>query len=552
MGCSNSRDEKVQDPKQKDQQVAQQGNINNKQNKWEKKKGAYGEVRKAIHKASQILRAVKILNRDKAVKAEQDKLRHEVEILRQLDHPNIIAVYESYQEPRYFYIVTELCTGGELFDKIMEEKQFSEQKSADIFKQILQAVNYCHKNNILHRDLKPENILFESSKQGSLLKICDFGTSVYLEPGKSLKQKLGTPYYIAPEVVEEKNGYNEKCDIWACGVILYIMLCGHPPFNGITDQAIMDKVKEGKVSFDSPEWGNVSQEAKDFIRKMLEKNPSKRYSAEQALKDKWLENNITKKEYNIPLLKKALKNMRQFNPGVKIQEATYIFLVNYLASKEEKQELLKAFQSLDLDGDGKLSRDELIQGFKEVLQDKQQAEIEVNKIMQKVDKNNSNYIDYSEFLMATIGKENLLTEQRLQTAFKMFDTDGSGMISIDELKKVFGGAGNVSDQVWMELLQQIDNNNDGLISYKEFYDIMNQLVEKHAVNEDNNQEELDQNQISQYNKQQNQDEIKQNNNNSKDNSSSSSSSDEEGSSESGEEDSSDKDQQDEEEKQNKY
>jgi len=185
-------------------------------------KGAYGEVRRAVHRKTNVLRAVKIIFKDTADKEDQERLINEVNILRDLDHPNIMKIMEFYQDSKAFYIVSEFYNGGELFEKIVNSKNFNEKQAATTIKQILSAVNYCHQNNIVHRDLKPENILFESKKDDATLKIIDFGTSKYYDPNTRMSQKFGTPYYIAPEVLRRK--YTEKCDIWSCGVILYISL----------------------------------------------------------------------------------------------------------------------------------------------------------------------------------------------------------------------------------------------------------------------------------------------------------------------------------------
>lgn len=186
----------------------------------------------------------------------------------------------------------ELCSGGELFDKILNESKFDERKAAKTMEQILSAVNYCHKNKVVHRDLKPENILYDTKKPDAVLKIVDFGTSVVFEAKQRMNQKLGTPYYIAPEVLDKN--YDEKCDIWSCGVIMYIILCGYPPFNGQNDQVIMERVKIGKFNFDTQEWKQISQEAKNLISNMLQKDPAKRFSAEQCLQDKWFQMNQDK------------------------------------------------------------------------------------------------------------------------------------------------------------------------------------------------------------------------------------------------------------------
>lgn len=334
-------------------------------------------------------------------KQEQEKLQHEVEILKNLDHPNIIKVFEFYQDSRFFYIVIELCSGGELFDKILNESKFDERKAAKTMEQILSAVNYCHKNKVVHRDLKPENILYDTKKPDAVLKIVDFGTSVVFEAKQRMNQKLGTPYYIAPEVLDKN--YDEKCDIWSCGVIMFIILCGYPPFNGQNDQVIMERVKIGKFNFDTQEWKQISQEAKNLISNMLQKDPAKRFSAEQCLQDKWFQMNQDKEVVDQKSLTISLNNLKSFRAGKKLQDATWAFLVNYMSTKDEKNELMKVFQSLDLNKDGKLSREELVIGYQKIL-NAGEAEEEVDKIMKAVDKNASGEIDYTEWVMATINR----------------------------------------------------------------------------------------------------------------------------------------------------
>jgi len=195
-------------------------------------------------------------------------------------------MYEFFEDEKRYYIVTEICKGGELFDEIIARGKFTEKDAAILMKQVLSCVNYCHKNHIVHRDLKPENILLEQNKDFDQIKIIDFGTSLVYDSSKSLDEKLGTPYYIAPEVLNKK--YNEKCDIWSCGVITYIILSGMPPFNGQSDQEIMKKVRIGKFSFSDPCWSNVSDKGKDFITKLLTYDVDQRPSAEVMLQHPWI------------------------------------------------------------------------------------------------------------------------------------------------------------------------------------------------------------------------------------------------------------------------
>jgi calcium-dependent protein kinase len=246
--------------------------------------GAFGTVRKAIHKVTGQERAIKILK-----KRHQDerKLFLEVNILSKLSHPNIMEIYEFYEDKANFYIVSELCKGGELFDKITEKGSFKEAEACPIMLQLVSAICYSHSNNIVHRDLKPENIMLEKTNNNELIiKLIDWGGARYFSKNKKMSTIKGTPYYIAPEVINEV--YDEKCDIWSIGVIFYVLLCGYPPFNGDTDIEIMQNVQKGKFCFPEEEWGVISQEAKDLIKKMLTFEPSKRISAKDVLLLLWL------------------------------------------------------------------------------------------------------------------------------------------------------------------------------------------------------------------------------------------------------------------------
>lgn len=255
--------------------------------------GTYGRVLKVRERESDIYRAIKIIKkRTNCRRPEEEKrIKKEIQILKQLDHPNIIKVFEFYNHKSEFYIISELCEGGELFDKIIKLKKFTEKLAANVMKQILSAMQFCHKNQILHRDLKPENILIDSTESAGcedefpIIKVIDFGTAEIFKKDTLLSKQIGTPYYIAPEVLN--NLYNEKCDLWSCGVIMYILLCGCPPFYGRNDQEIYAAIRSGKFSFRQKIWESVSQEAKNLITKLLDLDFDKRPTAEEAIKDPW-------------------------------------------------------------------------------------------------------------------------------------------------------------------------------------------------------------------------------------------------------------------------
>ena len=429
--------------------------------------GAFGEVRKAYHIKSKQDRAIKIIYKEDCTEDEKQKIFREVEILIRLDSHNIVKIYEYFEDERFIYIVMDLIEGGELFDKIQKVKRFSERRAAALFKQILTGVNYLHKSHIVHRDLKPENILFD---HGDNLKIVDFGTSKMYDKNKEMKKTHGTPYYIAPEVL--KGSYDEKCDVWSCGVILYILLSGFPPFNGSDDDDILDSVLEGKFTFNVREFRNVSQDAKDLIKLMLTYNHKNRISIAEALEHDWLKSTVnTQDELDADLM----KNIRTFNVKNKMQQAIYFFLVKNIASKEEKANLLSTFKALDTNNDGVISREELQEGFKKT--NNALTEADMNELMKQIDKNKSNEIDYSEFVAAAIDRKKLLSEDKVKTCFKMFDKDQNGTISLNELKMVFNPAGReANNNTWDELMQQVDTDGDKEIDFEEFRDLLHKLI----------------------------------------------------------------------------
>jgi len=190
---------------------------------------------------------MKVIRKDFLGEGKEEELLQEVNIMRSLDHPNIVKIYDFYEDSSTFKIVMEYCSGGELFEKIKSKKNFTEQIAAVYMKQILSAIMYLHEHKIVHRDIKAENMLFLNQEEDAMIKIIDFGVSTKFNGKKKLKEKLGTAYYIAPEVLLEN--YDNKCDVWSCGILLYIMLCGYPPFNGDDDSEILESVKVGEFEF---------------------------------------------------------------------------------------------------------------------------------------------------------------------------------------------------------------------------------------------------------------------------------------------------------------
>ena len=429
--------------------------------------GAYGSVYKVQQKATNYLRAVKAI---KKKHVDSTEFYNEIEVLKALDHPNIIKLFDCYQDKSYYYMVEEYCSGGDLFDYIQKEKFFTERKAGTIFNQLLSAVNHLHKKRIVHRDLKPENIvLIEAKNKDVFIKLIDFGTSITIK-GKNLTQELGTIYYIAPEVF--MNNYNEKADIWSCGIILYTMLCGHPPFCGNKENTIKSKILHSKLVFPSKEFKTVSKEAIEYIKTLLSYNPEDRPTAEEALNNKWLKSMIS--HGNNKLSEYIISNLIKFRTTLGLQKATVSFLTNQISINEEIKKLKEEFDKIDVDKDGEISKDELIKCL-ETIYPSQEAVLRANAIFKEIDFNNDGSINFSEFLTVNIQKEKLLNEETLDKAFRMFDLDGNGYITIDELKKTMP-LEITTKAGWRNLVSEVDKDGDYQINFKEFKEMMEKLI----------------------------------------------------------------------------
>lgn len=434
--------------------------------------GSFGKVFKVFHVPSNQNRAMKVVKKEATKQQDDDKkFLKEIQILAKLDHPNILKILEYFFDENHYYVVTDLVNGGELFDHIQKDKNFSEEKACMIMEQLLSAVGYLHKVGILHRDLKLENILVDTNEDDYFqIKIIDFGASNFFKKNMSLKLKIGTPYYIAPEVLNKN--YSYKCDIWSCGVIMYILLCGSPPFDGNTDQEIMDKVKIGQFDFKKKIWESISQEAKSLIGDLLRLDPAKRLTADAAMAHPWMTKFKTKKE-NQNVIK--IERINTFQPKHKFQQTTIAFLVHQMSSQKTNDNLRRIFNEMDTRKNGRLKYEDLKDGLRKY-SELHFSDEEFENLLKILDNDGNGYIEYEEFLRATMNMDSLLTENNLKMAFSFFDTDNSGKLSADELQKILGVMnGNNEDKDGYHIIEKIINDlgsDDGLISYDDFKKIM--------------------------------------------------------------------------------
>ncbi|XP_073683902.1 calcium/calmodulin-dependent protein kinase (CaM kinase) II gamma 1 isoform X11 [Garra rufa] len=251
-------------------------------------KGAFSVVRRCVKKSTGQEYAAKIINTKKLSARDHQKLEREARICRLLKHPNIVRLHDSISEEGFHYLVFDLVTGGELFEDIVAREYYSEADASQCINQILESVNHIHQHDIVHRDLKPENLLLASKMKGAAVKLADFGLAIEVQGDQQAWFGFaGTPGYLSPEVLR-KDPYGKPVDIWACGVILYILLVGYPPFWDEDQHKLYQQIKAGAYDFPSPEWDTVTPEAKNLINQMLTINPAKRITAEQALKHPWV------------------------------------------------------------------------------------------------------------------------------------------------------------------------------------------------------------------------------------------------------------------------
>ena len=507
--------------------------------------GSFGHVFKVVHKVTGNIRSIKVIPKNNLKPGfTKDEIIQEINILKSLDHPHIIKMFEFYVDENNYYLVNEFCSEGDLGEKLVKIKFFTENVTKLLMFQIFNAVWYLHSNKVIHGDLKVENIMVDSlledekiidhkykherkksfatvirddsktidlwlnkeknsfnniqnnsynlirksltnikkvDKKSYLrtdnveiknfeLKLIDFGCSkMFTTYKKNFEDTIGTLVYCSPEVL--LNNYNEKCDLWSCGIILYLLLTGKFPFFGKTENEIIEKILNQKIEFNDEIFEKISPEAKDLIKKCLIYDKNKRISAVEALKHPFFANIDLNNIYHEKIdLKEVLSSLKYFSKHSKFYQVVLAFLSHNYAEKTQLDKLKKIFYKIDTNLDGKLSKEELMNAYKI-------AGIKINKnqldkIIKSMDFDNNGYIEYEEFIRATIPKENLFTDVNLKTAFELFDLDKNGSISLSEIKEVLGIKKNDDDKVIEELMNEVQRTGNQEITFQQFKESM--------------------------------------------------------------------------------
>ncbi len=440
--------------------------------------GSYGTVYSAINILTGSKIAMKKIEKIKENEIDDLQIKNEIDILKKLDHPNIVKIYEFYDTKKNYFIITEYCKHGELYSYI--KYSYTETQLAVLFYQVFSGLCYLHDNHILHRDLKLENIMISeiekdlsSNYDFFWIKIIDFGTAKIFKKSKNERTVVGSSYYIAPEVLKQK--YNEKCDTWSVGVILYMLIVGRAPFDGKTDEEIIENIKKGKYNKKHPKLVNSSEEVQNLVFSLLETNIKKRLSSKEALNHPWFKkyngrslfSNFNSKDINI-----YIDHLLTYKYQSKFQQLVLAFIVHNVPHSHETKIILKMFRYFNTSGDCKLTKKELTTGLYQFRTHEVVDEV-IDDIFLLLDGDNNGYIEYEEFLRACMDKKRILTNDALLYAFRFLDKDEAGKLDVKKIMYAFVTKHNkVLEEIIINTIKEVDHDKDGIIDFQGFKELM--------------------------------------------------------------------------------
>jgi len=403
----------------------------------------------------------------------QDLWQKEKTILKALgEHKNIIKFVEAHQDSTGYYILSELCEGGELFDRIVDKNNpITEKRASELVNTMLTAIKHCHDRNIVHRDLKPENFVFKTKAKDSDMVLIDFGCAKVVEDDKEYKDLVGTPYYLAPESAAGhkyiRTGKILKAsDVWSIGVISYVIMTGRPPFNGHSNTEIFSSIIKKPLKF--PVQVNLTKDFIDFCQHMLKKSPKRRMTLHKALDHRWVKGEAASDK---AISEDVIRVLRQFNQQSKLKKKITKTLADHMGSEPQKK-IREHFDRLDKNGDGALDASELALLLKDMGYSPSEAMVEAKKMISSSDNDASGEIEFDEF--AQIWQRKLLTvnQSYIHAVFTVLDEDGSGEIEIDELAKVLDMDLDKNREELMEIIKEVDSDGNGKLNFQEFQQAM--------------------------------------------------------------------------------
>lgn len=425
-------------------------------------KGVSAAVYRGLNKVTQEAVAVKTLELHGITKEDRLFIRNELEVFLTLDHPHIVRLKDVYENEHQVTIITELLDGGDLLDRFAQLEKFSERYAAEATSQMLVALVYMHDLQVVHRDIKCDHFIFDTA-HGFHLKLIDFGFSKMVSKRrKKMMQGCGTLAYMAPEVLN--SSYTNKCDLWSLGVVVYVLLIGTMPFDDKNTEILMEQIMKGRYRTDQAVWAHLSSNAKHFLQSLLQVNPDRRLSAKEALEHPWVAMVAEAQVEDVTdaVDAEVVNSLREFAKASRFRRAC-MHMVAMSLSNEERMQAREAFLKMDTDRQGTISIFEM----KRVLESKvSKSDEEVQRIFDALDKDSSGEINYSEFLSAMTASRIAMRYDLLREAFRRFDQDGSGVITVDDLREVLGEG--FEDAEVEQMIREADASLDGQISLDEF------------------------------------------------------------------------------------
>mmetsp|Transcript_16625 Transcript_16625/g.39793 ORF Transcript_16625/g.39793 Transcript_16625/m.39793 type:complete len:503 (+) Transcript_16625:179-1687(+) len=467
-------------------------------------KGSFAVVKVGIPKDGSGNVAIKIIDK-KDAQFDKESLEMEIQIMKKVDHPNCIKLHEVFDEKTKMYLVLDLVTGGELFDRIIARGHYSEKDAAHLLHDVVNAIGYLHSVGIVHRDLKPENLLYASNDESSpsydVIKVADFGLAKVVNgmSDHSMSTTCGTPGYVAPEVLEQAGGYGPEVDIWSTGVILYILLCGAPPFDqDLPVLTLFETIINQRYGFPEPMWTGVSPDAKDAIRRMMVADPKQRATPSQMLAHPFVRryHKSDLPTLHNPAMQQRLQHWKNASRRLKGAFSTFAALLRMssqartaVPTPQQQQQILakvraderwtavlqEAFVMLDRDNSGGINIKNIADSLKALNVVKSQEEIE--GMLQRFNFRRTGRIDFDEFCImmgpAYYSRKTASEEEELRNTFMALDFQRKGTINPSQLKEVMSRLGqSTTDQEVSDMVRQADRNRDGVIDYNDFKSLL--------------------------------------------------------------------------------